>query len=93
MSQGDEMNILVTEDGKCHFKDNLFQWAKMFHQGRKFSTNIAGTKQLNDCDNFTWLSWSSSDEDEEEVDSLEAFFNRKRIKIQYFCVKNAFGAL
>lgn len=34
------MNVLVW-NGTCHFVDNLFGWAKSFHDGRKFYSNIA----------------------------------------------------
>ena len=48
--------------------------------GHVASLTIAGTQKLvENADNFTWMSWSDSEE-EEEVDSLEQFFNRKRIK-------------
>ena len=40
MSEGEEMNILV-HNGKCQFVDNLYAWAKSFHNGRKFFANIA----------------------------------------------------
>ena len=40
MSEGTEMNI-IDENGKSQFVDNLFAWAKSFHNGRKFCVNIA----------------------------------------------------
>ena len=40
MSEGTEMNIFV-DNGKSQFVDNLFAWAKSFHNGRKFYVNIA----------------------------------------------------
>lgn len=76
-SQGYEMNVMI-KDGKCQFLDNLYTWARRFHNGRSYSCNIAGTQKMtNELDDFTWLDWTS--DEGEEVDSLEQFFNRKRI--------------
>lgn len=40
MSEGEEMDVKLHR-GKFQFVDNLFQWAKSFHKGRKFHANIA----------------------------------------------------
>lgn len=86
MSQGKEMNILIAEDGKCQFLDNMFTWGKSFHNRHiigNWSCNIAGIQQFENVDDKnTWLEWSSSDS--EEHDSLEDYFNRKRIIFPIF---------
>ena len=73
-SKGEEMDITIV-DGKCHFRENLYDWARAFHEGWKVSCNVAGTQQFTDDSEAFTLS------DSEEVDSLEKFWNRKRIKI------------
>ena len=78
-SEGDELNIKI-ENGTVHFLDNLYEWGKRFHNGERFSCNIAGTRKFeNDFDTFEW---PDSSADEEEMDSLERFFNRNRIQIK-----------
>ena len=82
-SEGDEMKIAI-ENGKCHFMDDLYEWGRCFHNGNRFSCNIAGTRKFeNVFEAFEWPD-SSTDEEEplDEEDSLEKWFNRKRIKIK-----------
>ena len=78
-SKGVVMDIAF-EDGKCQFRENLTEWARSFHNGQSWSCNIAGIEQFpnNVVEDF---SLSQSSGDEEEMDSLERWFNRKRIKI------------
>ena len=67
------------ENGRVQFLDNLYDWGKRFHNGNRFNCNIAGTRKFED--HLDTFEWPDSSADENEADSLERFFNRKRIKI------------
>lgn len=84
MSRGEEMNTWIAENGNCQFLDNLRDWAERLLSGRRFSVNICGSEQFNENSNCIFDLESSqeeadSTEAEEEEDSLERFFRRKRI--------------
>ena len=81
-SEGEEMNVVI-ENGKCQFQDNLHEWGKNFHDGKRYFCNIAGTRKFNTgvwrvFDDKTF-EWSDDSNETKEMDSLEAFFQRKRI--------------
>ena len=89
-SEGVEMQLTVSAKGQWFFEENLSPWAKNFKNGRYAIVDCAGPVRLQedkyneidseDCSSMdVYTETDSNESNKTEEDSLEKFWNRKRI--------------
>lgn len=88
----------MNEDGNIIFNEDLAAWAKKFHNGRPYTVQCAGTQRINEniyetifeemeseetISNQVLLSQGSKSNEAKSIDSLEEFFERKRMNLKF----------